>query len=142
MERKKRNLYLKTIPVEEAREKYFDRVKKILKTESETVPVIKSLNRVTRSAVYAKYSSPLFNASAMDGIAVRAEDTNGATETNPVILREDQYVVVDTGDPIHNPCDSVIMAEDISGDGGRCPDNRVSRSVATYKAHRRGYRGR
>ncbi|MEE0745026.1 MAG: hypothetical protein UIL73_00940, partial [Anaerovoracaceae bacterium] len=113
MERKKRNLYLKTIPVEEAREKYFDRVKKILKTESETVPVIKSLNRVTRSAVYAKYSSPLFNASAMDGIAVRAEDTNGATETNPVILREDQYVVVDTGDPIHNPCDSVIMAEDI-----------------------------
>lgn len=113
MERKKRNLYLKTIPVEEARERYFDRVKEILKTESETVPVIKSLNRVTRSAIYAKYSSPLFNASAMDGIAVRAEDTSGATETSPVVLREDQYVVVDTGDPIHNPYDSVIMAEDI-----------------------------
>lgn len=109
----KRNLYLKTIPVEEAREKYFTRVSEIIKPASETIPVIDSLDRITKSAVYARYSSPLFNASAMDGIAVRAEDTKGASETAPVLLKEDQYVVVDTGDPIHNPFDAVIMAEDI-----------------------------
>ena len=109
----KRNLYLKTIPVEEAREKYFTRVSEIIKPASETIPVIDSLDRITKSAVYARYSSPLFNASAMDGIAVRAEDTKGASETTPVLLKEDQYVVVDTGDPIHNPFDAVIMAEDI-----------------------------
>ena len=63
--------------------------------------------------MYARYSSPLFNASAMDGIAVRAADTEKASETNPVILSEDQYTVVDTGDPVHYPYDSVIMAEDI-----------------------------
>ena len=110
---RKRNLYLKTIPVEEAREKYFERVREIIEPKTESVPVIDSLDRVTKSAIYARYSSPLFNASAMDGIAVRAEDTKGAAETTPVILREDQYVVVDTGDPIHNPFDAVIMAEDI-----------------------------
>ncbi len=111
--KKKRNLYLKTIPVEEARDKYLGRIKEITVYEYETIPVIKSLGRVTGSAVYARYSSPLFNASAMDGIAVRAADTEKASETNPVILSEDQYTVVDTGDPVHYPYDSVIMAEDI-----------------------------
>lgn len=110
---RKRNLYLKTIPVEEAREKYLGRVSDIIKPEHETILVIKSLGRITGKAVYAKYSSPLFNASAMDGIAVKAEDTSSATEVSPVILKEDQFVVVDTGDPIHAPFDSVIMAEDI-----------------------------
>ena len=110
---KKRNLYLQTIPVEEAREKYLSAVSQIVDVKYETIDVTQSLDRVTAKAVYARYSSPLFNASAMDGIAVNAADTSAATETNPVILKEDQYVVVDTGDPIHPPCDAVIMAEDI-----------------------------
>lgn len=79
----------------------------------ETVPVTESLGRVTGKPIYARYSSPLFNASAMDGIAVIADDTAGAKETKPVILNEDQYLVVDTGDPIRFPYDAVIMAEDI-----------------------------
>ena len=73
-----------------------------------------SLNRVTRHATYAKYSSPLFNASAMDGIAVISERTVAATEVAPVTLKEkEDYIVVDTGDPIHPPYDAVIMAEDL-----------------------------
>ena len=75
--------------------------------------MIDSLGRVTKKATYARYSSPLFNASAMDGISVKASDTDSASETSPVILREDQYTVVDTGDPVHAPHDAVIMAEDI-----------------------------
>lgn len=111
--KRKRNLYLKTIPVEEAREKYLERVREIIERKHETIPVIESLGRITGCAVYARYSSPLFNASAMDGIAVKASDTSGATEVSPIILSEDKYIVVDTGDPIHPPYDSVIMAEDI-----------------------------
>lgn len=110
---RKRNLYLKTIPVEEAKEKYFERVREIIQPKSETIKVIDSLGRVTKKATYARYSSPLFNASAMDGISVKASDTDSASETSPVILREDQYTVVDTGDPVHAPHDAVIMAEDI-----------------------------
>lgn len=110
---KKRNLYLKTIPVEEARNKYFEALEQVLRVKLETIPVTESLDRITSSAIYARYSSPLFNASAMDGIAVTAEDTKDATEINPVILKGDQFQIVDTGDPIHPPYDAVIMAEDI-----------------------------
>lgn len=110
---KKRNLYLNTMPVDEAGKKYLDALDGLLVMDHETVRVTESLDRVTSSAVYAKYSSPLFNASAMDGIAVRAEDTAGAAEASPKYLGDDQYVVVDTGDPIHFPYDAVIMAEDI-----------------------------
>ncbi len=110
---KRRNLYLKTIPVEEAREKYFAALEQVLEVKLETVPVTESLDRITSTAVYARYSSPLFNASAMDGIAVTADDTKNASEVNPVILAEGKYQIVDTGDPIHPPYDAVIMAEDI-----------------------------
>lgn len=110
---KKRNLYLKTIPVEEAREKYFAALEPVLSVKLETIPVTESLDRITSTAIFARYSSPLFNASAMDGIAVTAEDTANASEVNPVILPEGSYQIVDTGDPIHPPYDAVIMAEDI-----------------------------
>ena len=110
----KRNLYLKTIPVEEAKNLYETALSKVLETKYETIPVIESFGRVTRHAVYAKNSSPLYNASAMDGIAVIASHTVGASETTPVRIKEGvDFVVVDTGDPIHHPYDAVIMAEDL-----------------------------
>lgn len=110
---KKRNLYLKTIPVEEAKEKYMAALGNLIEPKIETIDVRNSLDRITASAIFARYSSPLFNASAMDGIAVKASDTDNASEAAPVILTEDKYLVVDTGDPIHPPYDAVIMAEDI-----------------------------
>lgn len=110
----KRNLYLKTTPVEEARTRYLEALEKIWTMQYETISVVEALGRVTRHAVYAKYSSPLYNASAMDGIAVISSHTYGASETSPVRLKEgEDYVVVDTGDPIHHPFDAVIMAEDL-----------------------------
>lgn len=110
---KKRNLYLKTIPVEEAKEKYMTALSDLIEPKIETVDVRNSLDRITANAIFARYSSPLFNASAMDGIAVKASDTDNASEAAPVVLTEDRYLVVDTGDPIHPPHDAVIMAEDI-----------------------------
>lgn len=116
---KKRNLYLKTIPVEEAREKYMAAIEKIVEPKYEFIDVRESLDRITAEAIFARYSSPLFNASAMDGIAVRAKDTDNASEAMPVVLSEEKFIVVDTGDPIHPPYDAVIMAEDIvEADGG------------------------
>ena len=115
-----RNLYLSNIPVEEAVSIYTNALKDIIKISYETVPVIKSLNRITKSAIYAKYSSPLFNASAMDGIAVISSHTDGASEAKPIdLIYGEDYKIVDTGDPIHPPFDAVIMAEDLIdlGDG-------------------------
>ncbi len=117
----KRNLYLKTTSVEEAQEIYSNRIKEHLHPSYEMISVIDGLGCVTKEATFAKYCSPLFNASAMDGIAVVAEHTIGASEKNPILLElEKDYKVVDTGDPIHPPYDAVIMAEDIMEmpDGG------------------------
>lgn len=109
-----RNLYLSNTPVEEALTAYLDALKDKIIVSSETVPTIEALGRITKSAVYAKYCSPLFNASAMDGIMVVSSHTNGASEGKPVdLIPGKDYKIVDTGDPITPPYDAVIMAEDL-----------------------------
>lgn len=110
----KRNLYLKTTPVEEAREIYLEALGDALEPRAETVRVINALGRVTAEAVFARYSSPLYNSAAMDGIAVISSRTTGASEAYPLTLKTaEDYVIVDTGDPVRKPYDAVIMAEDI-----------------------------
>ena len=69
--------------------------------------------RVTAEPVWARSSSPPFDAAGMDGIAVRAADTLGAGETAPVYLDPDTYDVVDTGDPMPDGRDAVVMREHV-----------------------------
>lgn len=47
----KRNLYLKTIPVDEAVEKYTKAVRELIEVKREEIPVTESLGRVTSRAV-------------------------------------------------------------------------------------------
>ena len=112
----KRNLYLKTTPVEEALDKYIlaidDSTAFDLKIEK--VSTYDALGRITAEAIFAKCSSPMFNAAAMDGVAVVAARTKYASEREPLLMTlGEDYKIVDTGDPIKSPYDAVIMAEDI-----------------------------
>ena len=84
---------------------------------SETIPVFEALGRVTAEAVYAHICAPHYNASAMDGIALMANVTFGATETTPVRLDASQFIQVDTGDPMPEGTDAVVMIEDVVRDG-------------------------
>ena len=59
---------------------------------AETVPLSQAHGRVTAAGVWARLSSPHYHAAAMDGYAVRAIDTVGATDSAPV-----QFVLVDAG---------------------------------------------
>jgi putative molybdopterin biosynthesis protein len=77
------------------------------------VAVGEAVGRVTAAPVWALRSSPAFDSSAMDGIAVRASDTVGAAETSPVLLPENAFEVVDTGDPLPAAYDAVIMREHV-----------------------------
>ena len=116
----KRNLYLSNTPVDEALSLYLAALQGKIVPGSEIIAVTDALDRITKSAVYAKYCSPLYNAAAMDGIMVIASHTNGASEAKPLVLEPDtDYKIVDTGDPVVPPYDAVIMAEDLieSGDG-------------------------
>ena len=106
--------YLTNVPLEQARADY----RKLLKEQgfgprTEVIPVYEACGRVTARAVYAHICAPHYAASAMDGVAVCARDTFGATETTPVTLQKEQYIVLDTGDPVPEDRDAVIMVEDI-----------------------------
>ena len=106
--------YLTNIPLDKARADYLDLLKGHgFGSKTEVLPVWDACGRVTAPAVYAHICAPHYAASAMDGIAVSAKDTFGATETTPVTLNAAQYIVLDTGDPIPETCDAVIMVEDI-----------------------------
>jgi len=84
-------------------------------SEYEEISVDDSLGRITSEPIYAKVSTPHYRASAMDGIAVFSTKTFGAAETNPIILDlEKDAQVVDTGDPIPDRFDSVIMIEHVN----------------------------
>jgi putative molybdopterin biosynthesis protein len=81
---------------------------------SESLPVAECLGRVTAAPVWARISSPHYHASAMDGYAVHADDTTGATETRPKrLVIGQQAFYVDTGDPLPPGTNSVIMIEEV-----------------------------
>lgn len=106
--------YLTNVPLEQARRDYIQLLESHgFGPKTEVIPVFESCGRVTARAVYAHICAPHYAASAMDGVAVNAKDTFGATETTPVTLQPGQYVVLDTGDPIPEGRDAVIMVEDI-----------------------------
>ena len=112
----KRNLYLKTTPVEEALDKYISAIddSTAFDLKNEKVSTYDALGRITAEAIFAKCSSPMFNAAAMDGVAVVASKTKYANEREPLVLTLGKdYKIVDTGDPIKSPYDAVIMAEDV-----------------------------
>ena len=78
-----------------------------------TVGIEEGLGLVTAAPVWARRSSPDYDAAAMDGIAVRAADTFGATESRPLLLAVGDFEVVDTGDPMPPGRDAVVMREDV-----------------------------
>ena len=63
----------------------------------------------------------------MDGIAVKSQDTTGAGEQRPVILRD--YLRVNTGNIVPSQFDAVIMIEDVEEIG---ESDYIIRSAAPY----------
>ena len=74
---------------------------------------------MTAEAVWARRSSPDYDTAAMDGIAVRAAATVGASPTTPLQLDGGDFVTVDTGDPLPDGFDAVVMREDVHLNGAQ-----------------------
>ncbi len=106
--------YLTNAALGQAKKEYLQFVREHgFERKTERIAVQHANGRITAQPVYAAICAPHYAASAMDGIAVHAKDTFGATETTPVRLTPDQFIVLDTGDPIPEKFDAVIMVEDI-----------------------------
>jgi molybdopterin molybdotransferase len=91
----------------------------IKKPKAVTIPLHFALNRVLAEDIIAKEDLPRFDRSAVDGYAVKAKDTFGASQFKPKTLRitakmeirEKQAKQVWTGNPIPKGADAVVMLE-------------------------------
>jgi len=101
------------------------------RVDAVSVPVGEALGRVTAEPVWASRSSPAYDAAAMDGIAVRAADTVGASESRPLILAAGAFDEVDTGDEMPPGRDAVVMREHVH----RMGDQAELRSAAPPYQH-------
>lgn len=109
--------YLEDIPLAEALTRWWTALAAAgldAPLPAEMIDLADASGRVTAAPVWARISSPHYHAAAMDGYAVRAEDTRGASETQPVQLTVGQQAFyVDTGDPLPPDANAVIMLEDV-----------------------------
>jgi molybdopterin molybdotransferase len=92
---------------------------KITKCSQVAVPLDKALNRVLATDLIAEEDLPRFDKSAVDGYAVKAQDTTGATQFKPPTfhLTEAEQVgakqarQIWTGNPVPKGADAVVMIE-------------------------------
>jgi molybdenum cofactor synthesis domain-containing protein len=110
----KRNVYLKMKPLEEARELFLKSFDWHQLVGVEEIATPDALQRVTAEPVFAVWSAPAYNGSAMDGVALMAEDTFGASEERPKQLKVSEQVhFVNTGNALPDGCDAVVMIEQV-----------------------------
>lgn len=113
-----RNVYLSLMDPDKALKIWLDRIGKLdSQPGEENIPLEQSHGRIIAQAVEAKRSSPAFHGAAMDGVAVRAEQTFGASPRQPVKLEIDKDAFwINTGKPLPDGCNAVIMVENINLD--------------------------
>jgi molybdenum cofactor synthesis domain-containing protein len=110
----KRRVYLAMKTLEEAKEIFFSRFGFQLRTGPEDIPTEESLGRVTARPIFARISTPTYHSAAMDGIAVRAEETYGTTERNAKVLTAGKEALwINTGQALPEGFNAVIMVEKI-----------------------------
>jgi molybdenum cofactor synthesis domain-containing protein len=123
--------FTSTISIEEARRRLNDNVRPIERTE--WVPIIEAAGRVAAVDIIASIDVPPFSRSAMDGYAVVAADTAGASKATPVGLRLVERIYtgqmpsqpvtpgscaeIATGAPMPDGADAVVMVEESSRAG-------------------------
>lgn len=120
--------FLKLQPPTDALQQFLEALPESSRTESEHVATHDALNRVLAEAISAPHPLPPFARTTVDGYAVRAADTYGASERLPAYLeligevsmgqtttlsvQSGQAVLVHTGGMIPEGGDAVVMLED------------------------------
>ncbi|MDR3222124.1 MAG: molybdopterin molybdenumtransferase MoeA [Methanobrevibacter sp.] len=119
--------FLKIVGVDEAKEIIENLFRESYEMKSENVSIANSYNRVISKNMDAIFDLPPFDKALKDGYAMKAEDSFGATEENPKILKcvdsvkagsfskktikNGECIEISTGAPIPNGSDAVMMVE-------------------------------
>ena len=102
-------------------------------SEIEEIPLIEAHKRVLAEDIFSYHDSPPFDKSAMDGFALKAEDTFNASQSQPLnlkivdtvgagdftdkVINDGQAVTIATGAPIPEGANAVLMKEYTVSDG-------------------------
>ena len=138
--------FLEVVSADEARasfEKHLD----LKPLAAETVPLALALNRVLAHDVAAAVDAPPFDRSNVDGFALRAADTAGASDGSPKLFTLNAEVIacgdapalevvpgtattIATGGVIPRGADAVVMIEHTELIEARAPSIELRRSAA------------
>ncbi len=141
--------FLTLLPPDEARERLLSHLP-APQIEVETIEVALSLGRVTAEDIRAPHPLPDFRRSTVDGFAVRAKDTYGASNSLPAYLllagevpmgdtpneelEPGQCMAIHTGGMLPEGADAVVMLEYTQTVGGDASHPKseieISKSVA------------
>jgi molybdopterin molybdotransferase len=121
--------FLNLIPPKEALEFFLSSFHS--QTNTEVIPVEDGLERIIREEICAPHPLPQFERSTVDGYALRASDTFGASESLPIYLKQigeiqmgnqppfivnqGECALIHTGGMIPQEADAVIMVENTQG---------------------------
>jgi len=117
--------FQKLTPVNEALHTFFNTIN-LVKPANVTIPIQSALNRVLAEDIIAKENLPRFDRSAVDGYAVKAEDTFEVNQFKPKKLTltennrisKNQAKHVWTGNPLPKGANAVIMLENCKKKNG------------------------
>jgi molybdopterin molybdotransferase len=117
--------FFEVLPPDQARTVWLEQV--TLRSATDSVRTVDALGRVTAQAVRSPEALPAFRRSTVDGYAVQAADTFGASETLPAYLRvagevlmgqhaaldieAAQAALIHTGGMLPASADAVVMVE-------------------------------
>ena len=138
--------FLEVVSAEEARAR-FERHLDLTPLPAESVPLGRALGRVQAVDVVAAVDAPPFDRSNVDGFAVRAADTLGASDAAPKLLTLNAEVIacgdaptlevapgtattIATGGMIPRGADAVVMIEYTNMTEGHVPRIELRRAVA------------
>ena len=121
------DLLQKIKEVEEAKKIFHDLFDELYEKKSIKVSIEDSYNHVVFKDIISSMDSPPFDRSLMDGFAVKAEDTFGASDESPKTLKcidnieagsfskktieNGECIEISTGAPIPNGANSIVMVE-------------------------------
>ncbi|PKL66912.1 MAG: molybdopterin molybdenumtransferase MoeA [Methanobacteriales archaeon HGW-Methanobacteriales-1] len=115
------------IPVKEAQEIVKNCISPLKSSESEIIILENANQRILAQDIKVLMDVPPFDRSAMDGYAVKSEDTGGASSDHPVklkivdkigagsvskvVLKHQEAIQIATGAPMPEGADAIIMQE-------------------------------
>lgn len=127
------SIFFNVLPPIEALSLLLENLPKDNVLQTELVPTAQALDRVTAESFKAPHALPTFRRSTMDGYAVRAADTFGATSSLPAFLQvagevpmgkpaaveiePGQTVIIHTGGQLPDTADAVVQVENTQAIG-------------------------